>query len=158
MKDWTFVLFSGSRTASPAMLDYTQSMVQKAIDKDYLIFVGDNPEGVDYEVLQYIRGQAYRNYSVIAPSTDPTEYFEPRSICKLKGVPYAGPRYDRAAYTKRDQEMARYAHKGIFLWNGVSPGTIMLHKYMTENLEKETHLINFKSGKPVVQSFVPLFA
>lgn len=158
MTDWTIVLFSGSRSASPAMLDYTRLMVQRAIDKAYLIFVGDNPEGVDFEVLCYLMEQRYKNFSVISPCTDPEQHHEARSICRYNQVPYTGPRYNREAYAKRDQMMAGYAHKGIFLWNGQSPGTITLHKYMTENLEKETHLINFKSGKPEIQSFTPVFA
>lgn len=145
----TVVLFSGSREISPVMQRYAQNMVQKAIDKEYFIFVGDNPRGIDWEVIQYLEAQEYPYVAIWSPYPG-----EARCISKLRKVPIK-VKYGKDAYTLRDRAMAEFSQKGIFLWNGQSPGTKLLYDYMTKNLEKETHLINFRTGKPEVTSFIP---
>lgn len=157
---WTCVLFSGSRMATPAMLDYTRAMVKKAIAKKYWIFVGDNPEGVDMEVLKYTEAQMYPHITIWSPKDESGQFGLARSMYKLRGLTYP-KKFTREDYYHRDQAMADFAQKGIFIWNGHpknSPGTIALYNYMTKQLDKEAHLINFQSGKPEVTSFTPLIA
>lgn len=123
---------AGSRHANEPMLQYARSVVAKAIDNNWTIVVGDNPQGVDNAVVQEVNRQAYCDVIVVGIAHQP----------RNGGV--SGGEYIQygTRYRDRDRAMARASDRGLFIWNGQSPGTRQAYNYM-KSCERTVHLMDF---------------
>ena len=127
------LMVSGSRRASENMLEYARRVVAKATEYGWQIVVGDNPDGVDAEIVKECNRRQYTNVVVVGIARQP----------RNGGV--TGGRYIQIgkSYSERDQLMAKASDRGLFIWDGKSPGTNKAYQF-TQSLGKTAHLINFQ--------------
>ncbi|MEM9955252.1 MAG: RNase H family protein [Chloroflexota bacterium] len=125
---------AGSRHASDKMLDYTRRIVARAIENSWTIVVGDNPQGVDQEVIKELCRLNYSNVIVVGIAKTPRN----GGVSAGQYVQYG------KSYLERDQAMARCSDRGIFVWNGQSRGTETAYRYM-QSLNKTQHLMDFSA-------------
>ncbi|MEO1163218.1 MAG: hypothetical protein AAFV98_05485 [Chloroflexota bacterium] len=104
-------------------------MWSRAIENNWTIVVGDNPQGVDNEVVKEARRLAYTDVIVVGIAAKP----------RNGGVPDGTYIRFGNSYSERDQAMARSSDRGIFIWNGTSSGTRTAYRYM-RSLQ---HLMDF---------------
>lgn len=130
------LLIAGSRLANQAMIDYSKRCVSYAISQGWTIVVGDNAKGVDQSVVDELNQIQYRHVIVVGVAHK----------ARNKGV--SAGKYVRYGknYRERDQAMARASNRGVFIWNGDSPGTKHGATYMQNLAEKTVHLMNFSSA------------
>ena len=126
---------AGSRRASDNMREYARRVVARAIDNDWTIVVGDNPQGVDQEVVKEARRLDYRDVIVVGIAKKP----------RNGGVPEGQYVQYGNSYPERDQAMARSSERGIFIWNGQSEGTKNAYHYMKNVDDKSQHLMDFSA-------------
>ena len=124
---------AGSRKTSDNMLEYTRRVVARAIENNWTIVVGDNPQGVDNEVVKEARRLAYTDVIVVGIAAKP----------RNGGVPDGTYIRFGNSYSERDQAMARSSDRGIFIWNGTSSGTRTAYRYMRSLQHKMQHLMDF---------------
>lgn len=126
------LLITGSRDATPAMLDYTRRLVQRAKERDMVIIVGD-AEGVDATVIE----EADR---LGVPCEVHGAYG------KLKHQSHSGLAMQNGhpgwTYPQRDELMARNADIVIAVWNGTSRGT-KLTADLAQQFGKQVHIKTF---------------
>lgn len=125
---------AGSRSASDNMLEYTRRVVARAIKNDWTIVVGDNPQGVDQEVIKETSRLNYSDVIVVGIAKKP----------RNGGVPEGQYVQYGNSYPERDKAMARCSDRGIFVWNGKSKGTETAYYYM-QSLDKTQHLMDFSA-------------
>jgi hypothetical protein len=127
------LFITGSSCATPAMAQAAYRAVQRARQHGWTILVGDR-QGVDAAVVRAcdllgvevtIVGIARKPRSVVS------RYPNRRYIC-----------YQDAGTRQRDRYLAGMADRGLFIWNGSSPGAKALHDYMS-TLDKPVHLMIF---------------
>ena len=133
MSDDYRLLITGSRKATPEMLDYARRAVARAKEHGWHIVVGD-AEGVDLAVMQACDalGVPYVCYGI-----DPQpRHGNPAQYVRCEGT-----------FLDRDRVMARICHRVLAIWNGHSQrsGTIATWNY-ARNDHKPGELVNF--GKP----------
>ena len=126
---------AGSRQASDNMLEYTRRVVARAIENDWTIVVGDNPQGVDQEVIKEVCRLNYSDVIVVGIAKNP----------RNGGVPEGQYVQYGNSYPERDQAMARASDRGIFIWNGQSEGTKNAYHYMKSLDNKNQHLMDFSA-------------
>ena len=126
---------AGSRKTSDNMLEYSRRVVARAIENNWTIVVGDNPQGVDKEVVKEARRLAYTDVIVVGIAAKP----------RNGGVPDGTYIRFGNSYSERDQAMARSSDRGIFIWNGTSSGTRKAYRYMRSLQNKIQHLMNFSA-------------
>lgn len=99
------LLITGSRDASPAMLDYARRVVERAKVNGWEIVVGD-ASGVDSAVIEAccVLGVTYQVFGITP---------DPRNGPKGNYV-----RVDATSYLTRDEVMCRRADRCIAIWNG----------------------------------------
>jgi len=127
---------AGSRSASGNMLEYTRRVVARAIENNWTIVVGDNPEGVDNEVVKEIRRLNYNDVIIVGIAANP----------RNGGIPDGQYIRIGKSYTERDEAMARSSDRGLFIWNGTSPGTRKAYRYMKALGNKTQHLMDFSAN------------
>lgn len=132
----TVLLISGSRDANYRMLDYVDFALKEAMKAKWSIMVGDNHLGVDTRVLAYCNAVGYKDICVVSVASE-----GPRSIKAASGVAVVS-KSTAEQYAARDKFMADMADRGLFIWNGSSPGTLAAHEYM-KSLYKPVSLANF---------------
>ena len=138
----TVLLISGSRDANYKMLEYVDFSLKEAIKYGWSIMVGDNPKGVDLRVLAYCNSVGYKDICVVSVASEGA-----RSIKELNKIS-APSRSTAQQYAKRDRFMADMADRGLFIWNGTSPGTLAVYEYML-SIYKPVTLANF--AKPTMK-------
>ena len=136
----TVLLICGSRVANYKMLDYVDFSIREAVKARWTIMVGDNHLGVDMRVIEYCEEIGYKDVCVMSNEKEPA-----RSLATLRGAKDVKSKLTAEQYANRDRLMADMADRGLFIWNGKSPGTLALHEYM-KSLYKPVSLANF--GKP----------
>ena len=109
------LLITGSRAASPEMLDYARSVVTRAKEKRWKIIVGD-ADGVDGTVIQ-----ACDDLGV--PVTVYGAYNKMRRRTRT-GENAAIP----GSYPARDRHMATLCTCCMAIWNGQSRGTMITYR------------------------------
>ena len=126
------LMVSGSRRASANMLEYARRVVAKAAEYGWQIVVGDNPDGVDAEIVKECNRRQYTNVVVVGIAKEP----------RNGGV--TGSRYVQIgkSYSERDQLMAKASDRGLFIWDGKSPGTKKGYGFI-RSLGKTAHLMDF---------------
>jgi ribonuclease HI len=140
------IMIAGSRYASRQMLYYARKVVRRAHAKGYTIIVGDNPKGVDMAVVQechrlkakvIVAGVTHRPRNGGCPHG---------SYVKVEQGTYraAGGQFFQR-YHVRDRWMVDNANRGVFIWNGLSPGTKQGYEYMVAR-SKDAHLVTFEKG------------
>ncbi len=127
------LMIAGSRRASANMLEYARRVVARAEEQGWEIVVGDNPQGVDAEVVRECnrRGLCATVYGITS---------EPRN-----GGAAAG-RYAQMGknYSERDRLMAKATDRALFIHDGKSRGTLKGYRY-AKTLNRTAHLIDFGS-------------
>jgi len=149
MSEATWILFSGSMKATPAMLEYTRRAVNRAIDKGYMVVVGDNPKGVDLEVIKtcFYRGKRFVVVSVNG---------ERRALRHLNQKRPIGSKHTAEDYAERDRAMVDMADEAMFIYNGTSQGTAAAHAYAVKQGIK-AHMVTFDvAGKAQVNTTLAL--
>lgn len=125
----TILLITGSREATPDMLDYARRCVDRAKERGFEIICGD-AEGVDEAVMQKAHAigvpcrvyGAYRKIRRRTPS------------CEVQIL--AGD------YPSRDIVMAQVCDICVAVWNGMSSGTRITFE-AARKLDKEVHIRDF---------------
>lgn len=128
------LFIAGSRRATPAMLRTAYRAVQRAQQLGWTVLVGDNPQGVDAAVVRAC-DELGVDVTVVGIACQP----------RNGGSQRPGSRYIQHQahnYTQRDCYLADQADRGLFIWNGSSPGTKAVHDYMG-TLDKPVHLLTF---------------
>ena len=126
------LMVSGSRRTSANMLEYARRVVARAIECNWQIVVGDNPDGVDAEIVKECNRRKYSNVIVVGIARKP----------RNGGV--RGARYIQigASYTERDRMMAKASDRMLGIWDGQSAGTKQGYQF-AQSLGKTAHLMNF---------------
>jgi len=149
MKTETHLLIAGSRYSTRAALDYARRAVQRAHQLGWTILVGDNPKGIDRAVVQECR--RIKAKVIVAGIAN-----IPRNggcwhggYVKITRDLYRSAGGDLLnGYTTRDRWLVDSCQRGLFIWNGDSPGTKLGYTYAVQR-GKEAHLINFdREPKP----------
>jgi hypothetical protein len=136
-------LFSGSREATPEMLEYTKRCVLRCIELGHWIIVGD-AEGVDQAVRETAYREGYNDFTIYYPVNKPL-----RTGALYRSYAIAAGR----GYPARTLHMAGLADQGMHIWNGSSNGTMISFNEMTR-LRKRSWL--WLNGE-IVQSFEKTF-
>ena len=126
------LMISGSRSANWNMLEYARRVVARAIECNWQIVVGDNPDGIDAEVVRECNLRHYSHVIVVGVAQKP----------RNGGV--SNSRYIQIgkSYTERDQMMAKASNRMLGIWDGKSAGT--KHGYQfAQSLNKTAHLMDF---------------
>jgi hypothetical protein len=108
------LLISGSRKMDQAGLEYARTLVRHARSRGWEIFVGDNPQGVDAEVIRTAIEEGYDDHLVI---------YGAYRRCRIKDTGRAKVTLTDGSYTQRDRIMAGRCDAAVGVWNGNSPGT-----------------------------------
>jgi ribonuclease HI len=140
------IMIAGSRYASREALDYARRVVRRAHQQGHTIIVGDNPKGVDMAVVRECRRLKARVIVVGVTSKPRNGGCSHGSYVKVEQGTYraAGGQYFQR-YHVRDRWMVDNANRGIFIWNGSSPGTKQGYEYMVVR-SKDAHLVTFEKG------------
>lgn len=131
------ILIAGSRRTTEPMLRYAHYCVARAARKQYTVIVGDNPHGIDdYVVKNCIHFPCdFEAYGIQEnPRNAAPPYFY-HYLSALSGTP-------RERYYARDRWMCEQADRGVFIWNGSSPGTKAGYDYMATLPGKTAVLVN----------------
>jgi hypothetical protein len=135
------VLISGSRNMSEAMRECVAATVERIAQRGDEIVVGDNPRGVDQEVVVQAAFWGIQCTVVGIKDKPRLQIFGEVSYIQVA----VHGRTVRDKWALRDQWMCRCADKGVFIWDGKSRGTIAAYNYMRDQMDwKETHLIGPK--------------
>lgn len=134
------LLITGSRDASPLMLERARDAVQRAKVNGWEIVVGDAP-GIDTAVVNACKefevfGECYGIKD--KPRCEINEY---TTYIWVKWTIIYGSRdvcvYQGADYLERDRQMVRHAQRCYAIWNGYSTGTRYTFTFARE-LQKPT--------------------
>ena len=128
------LMISGSRSANWNMLEYARRVVDRAIECNWQIVVGDNANGVDAEVVRECNLRHYGNVIVVGVAQKP----------RNNGV--RGGKYIQrgSSHGERDQLMAKASDRMLGIWDGKSPGTAQAYQF-AQSLNKAAHLMSFES-------------
>lgn len=119
----TTIFISGSREI-PFLPNEVKSRIDRMIDSEMDIVVGDSERGVDSTVLRYLESRSYENVSVYTIHDAPRakNRLDSWNICKVD--PSAIAKMDkegkirnrRELETAKDEEMGRIADYGLVIW------------------------------------------
>jgi predicted Rossmann fold nucleotide-binding protein DprA/Smf involved in DNA uptake len=141
------LLISGSREASPKMLEFAKLITTRAWYRGYEIIVGD-AEGIDKQVVQTAEkfNAHYRAYGI-------TRLARNGAICYQNVKPIlAAKRFKpHAAYFHRDRYMVSESDIVICIWNGRSEGTRRVYDFAVAS-GKRAYLYN---GNKLIEKFEP---
>ena len=126
------LMVSGSRRASASMLEYARRVVARAIEYNWQIVVGDNAQGVDKAVVKECNLRKYANVVVVGIAGQP----------RNGGVGQSRYVQIGTSYSERDRLMAKGSDRGLFIWDGRSPGTKQGYRFI-QSLGKTAHLMDF---------------
>jgi ribonuclease HI len=128
------LMISGSRSANWNMLEYARRVVDRAINSGWQIVVGDNPDGVDAEVIRECNLRHYGNVIVVGVAQKPRN-----------GGVRGGQYVQRgSSHGERDQLMAKASDRMLGIWDGKSPGTEKAYQF-AQSLNKAAHLMSFEN-------------
>lgn len=136
------MMIAGSREISYEGIRYAQRVVQRCIEENMWVQVGDNLQGIDAAVRAECYRAKYERLTVYKPHNRPVRVaqFEiPRMFNAGKG------------YRGRDEKMCEFSDFGMFIWNGESPGTKHGYDFMC-SLNKSCWL--WQDGKIIAQ-YIP---
>jgi ribonuclease HI len=126
------LMVSGSRRTSDNMLEYACRVVARAIECNWQIVVGDNPDGVDTEIVKECNRRKYNNVIVVGIARKP----------RNGGVHNSRYIQIGKSYTERDQMMAKASDRMLGIWDGKSAGTKKGYQF-AQSLNKTAHLMDF---------------
>lgn len=142
------IAFSGSVESTPDMDAYVERAIEKAIQQKNLIMFGDNPNGIDWVILNYIWNNQDRigekMWTICVPgnTTD-----TPRNMARFNQEPvYNKWRYEQ--YHKRDCDMVDFADVTIAIWNGKDRGTKAVFDY-AKSINRQAWLVTFDRSHKV---------
>ncbi len=140
------LLITGSRHATPEMLELAQRAVSRAHEKGWMVVVGDNPQGVDAAVIDAC-DQRGVNVLVCGTTREPRKgSIRPNSYWQVDVTRHDG---DDAilfeTYAARDRWMVKLCDRMLAIWNGQSRGTKAGYDYARQ-IHKTVNLITFQSA------------
>ncbi len=128
------LLISGSRDASPQMLDFARRCVGRAQQQGYVVLVGD-AAGVDAAVVKQC-------LLLNVPCVCVGIARQPRNgggkNKRSTYLPFG------STYSDRDRYLVECADIVMCIWNGISNGTLAVHEYARQFRFKEVHLKTFE--------------
>jgi ribonuclease HI len=128
------LMISGSRSANWNMLSYARRVVDRAIECNWQIVVGDNASGVDAEVVRECNLRHYGDVIVVGVAQKPRN-----------GGVRGGQYIQRgSSHSECDQLMAKASDRMLGIWDGKSPGTEKAYQF-AQSLNKTTHLMSFEN-------------
>ncbi|MBE7511481.1 MAG: hypothetical protein HS103_01515 [Anaerolineales bacterium] len=137
------LLITGSRHATPEMLDMARRAVTRAKSNGWMVLVGDNPQGVDAAVIDACDALGV---NVLVCGTAP----QPRKGSQREGSYWqvdVKRRDDDAtlfdAYAARDRWMIDLCDRMLAIWNGQSRGTKAGFDYARQ-IGKTANLVTFE--------------
>jgi len=136
------LLIAGSMKSTPQALSYTYRVVERAIECNYEIIVGDNPSGIDRVVIQACDKLEVAHYVYHLRKPRFSMFF---SVPIKKFAGYDGVDASNR-WKKRDRFMVDDADIGMFIWNGYSAGTKAGYDYM-QSLNKECWIKTYPMEK-----------
>lgn len=107
------------------MNDYAVRAVSKALLQGNFLFIGDNPKGIDYAILEYLSTQEASRmaYTICTAAGE-----RARSLARLRGDAYNSlKRFED--YVNRDRCMVEFADVTMCIWDGSSKGTKGTYDY-----------------------------
>jgi ribonuclease HI len=126
------LMVAGSRRTSENMLEYACRVVARAIECNWQIVVGDNPDGVDTEIVKECNRRKYTNVIVVGIARKP----------RNGGVNNSRYIQIGKSYTERDQMMAKASDRMLGIWDGKSAGTKKGYQF-AKSQGKTAHLMDF---------------
>lgn len=123
------LLITGSRNASPKMIEYAKKVVERAHELGWSIIVGDAP-GVDWMVI------AHCDFLFV-----PVEVHGAFGKCRNQSSQGNNITH-KCTYPERDRIMADLCDRCVGVWNGKSHGTKITHEAVLA-LGKPSYLKNF---------------
>jgi ribonuclease HI len=126
------LMVSGSRRTSENMLEYARRVVARAIECNWQIVIGDNPDGVDTEIVKECNRRKYNNVIVVGIARKPRNGGVQNSCYIQIGK----------SYSERDQMMAKASDRMLGIWDGKSAGTKKGYQF-AQSLGKTAHLMDF---------------
>jgi hypothetical protein len=141
------LLITGSRQATPEMLQMARRAVARAKAQSWMVLVGDNPQGVDAAVIDACDELGV---NVLVCGTAP----QPRKGSQRLGSYWRVDVKQRndgefsafGAYAARDRWIVEMCDQMLALWNGQSRGTKAGYDYARQ-VKKHAHLITFDRPK-----------
>lgn len=141
----TKLLIAGSMQATDEMLDYARRCVQRAKVLNMTIIVGDNPNGVDREVINEC-SKLNVPHMVYHPTCKDIRYKAYNSITIAVPVKILDWNMNsRAIFHQRDKAMVIDCDQAMFIWNGKSRGTKAGYDYACE-IKRTGWLKDFSDG------------
>lgn len=138
------LLITGSRHATPEMLDMARRAVTRAKSNGWMVLVGDNPQGVDAAVIDACDALGV---NVLVCGTAP----QPRKGSQREGSYWQVDMKRRDdddatlfdGYAARDRWMIDLCDRMLAIWNGQSRGTKAGFDYARQ-IRKTANLVTFE--------------
>ncbi|MCC6976519.1 MAG: hypothetical protein IT322_21120 [Anaerolineae bacterium] len=135
------LLITGSRHATPEMLEMAQRAVSRAKEKGWMVVVGDNPQGVDAAVIDTCDALGVK-VLVCGTTREPRKgSIRPDSYWQVVvEVPLDEEYPQFRLYSTRDRWMVDMCDRMLAIWNGQSRGTKAGYDYARQ-IHKTVNLI-----------------
>lgn len=139
------LLITGSRHATPDMLDMARRAVARAKANGWMVVVGDNPQGVDAAVIDACDAMGV-NVLVCGTAPQPRKSSQrAESYWRVDVKQRADEAYSAfEAYAARDRWMVNMCDRMLAIWNGQSRGTKAGYDY-ARKIHKTANLVTFQA-------------
>ncbi|MBE2195502.1 MAG: hypothetical protein IAE83_15115 [Anaerolinea sp.] len=139
------LLITGSRHATPEMVELAQRAVSCAREKGWMVVVGDNPQGIDAAVIDTC-DQKGVNVLVCGTAPQPRKgSIRPDSYWQVDVTRHSDDDALFETYAARDRWMVDMCDRMLAIWNGQSRGTKAGYDYARQ-IHKTVNLITFQSA------------
>jgi hypothetical protein len=138
------LLITGSRHATPEMLDMARRAVTRAKANGWLVLVGDNPRGIDAAVINACDASGV-NVLIFGTAARPRKGSQrPETYWQVDVSRREEEDFSTfATYAARDRYMVELADRILAIWNGTSRGTKAGYDYARQ-AKKIANLVTFK--------------
>lgn len=114
------IFIGGSRHVS-RLPDEIKERLDKVVASRHQVIVGD-ASGADKAVQKYLLECSYDRVTVFCSGNKPRNNL---GSWRVQQVEASGSAKGFQFYAAKDREMARWAHFGLMIWDGKSPGTML---------------------------------
>ncbi len=111
--------------STPEMDAYAVRAIDKALLQGNFLFIGDNPNGIDWAILNHLmtKDVPRMQYTICTAAQE-----RPRSVARLNKQPFNSlKRFED--YVNRDRCMVEFADVTMCIWDGSSKGTKGTYDY-----------------------------
>lgn len=124
--------------STPQMEAYAVRAIDKALQQGNFLFIGDNPNGIDWVILNHLvsKETPRLQYTICTAAQE-----RPRSVARLNGQGFNSlKRFED--YVNRDRCMVEFADVLMAIWDKSSKGTKGTFDYACA-IGREAYLITF---------------